>query len=192
RGYVVIVFFEGAGEAVVTFGVGDEVIIVGLGGMHGGFEGAFAGVADGAGGQSGVDVSVVRRVEMHVVVMQRAGVGSGEKFTVNYAGVGVERDLLLQAVVVNAGDKRALPRDRGFFLDDRGHDYICVELSVSVRRRLRGVWDHADFGGDLAKLLDHGGGHLLHRHHAAELIGVGKEITFERLRIGIHWRDQRV
>src|SRR5208337_2407970 len=120
RGYVVIVFFEGAGEAVVTFGVGDEVIIVGLGGMHGGFEGAFAGVADGAGGQSGVDVSVVRRVEMHVVVMQRAGVGSGEKFTVNYAGVGVERDLLLQAVVVNAGDKRALLRDRGFFLDDRG------------------------------------------------------------------------
>ena len=46
--YVLIVFFHGAGEAVVALGIGDEIVIVALGGMHGGFERAASGIADGA------------------------------------------------------------------------------------------------------------------------------------------------
>jgi four helix bundle protein len=34
RHYILIVFFHGAGEAVVALGVGDEIVVVALGGMH--------------------------------------------------------------------------------------------------------------------------------------------------------------
>jgi folylpolyglutamate synthase/dihydropteroate synthase len=56
------VLFHGAGEAVVALGVGDEIIVFGLRGVHGGFERALAGVADGAGRQSGVVVGVAEGI----------------------------------------------------------------------------------------------------------------------------------
>src|SRR5437764_3217011 len=37
---------------------------------------------------------------------------------------------------------------------------------------------------DLAELLDHGCRHFVHGHHAAELVGLGEEIAFERGRAG--------
>src|ERR1700691_5863199 len=70
--YILIVFFDGAGEAVVAGGIGDEVVIVALGGVHGRFQSAFAGIGDGAGGKSDVSVGVVGRIESHVVVVKCA------------------------------------------------------------------------------------------------------------------------
>src|ERR1700722_11591657 len=58
-GYILVVFFDGVGEAVVAFGVGDEIVVVGLRGLHGGLERAAAGVGDGAGRKSGIAVGVV-------------------------------------------------------------------------------------------------------------------------------------
>src|ERR1035438_2767772 len=46
--YILIVVFDGAGEAVVALGVSDEVGVVALRRVHGGFEGAASGIADGA------------------------------------------------------------------------------------------------------------------------------------------------
>src|ERR1700690_4203373 len=112
---IFIVLFDGAGEAVVAFGVGHKVEVVALRGMQGGFEGAASGIADGARRQSGMAVGVVGRAELHVGVMQFAGISSGQKFRVNDAGVGVEGDVLVQSVVVNAGDERALFSHGGFF-----------------------------------------------------------------------------
>ncbi len=63
RVYIFVVFFDGAGEAVVALGVGDEIEVVALGGVHGGFEGAAAGVADGAGGQACIAIRVVGGLE---------------------------------------------------------------------------------------------------------------------------------
>src|ERR1700691_526043 len=76
-GDIPIVLFHRAGEAMVAGGVSDEIVVIRLCRMHGRFERALAGIGDGPGRKSGVRVSVVRRVEAHVVVMQRAGVGSG-------------------------------------------------------------------------------------------------------------------
>src|SRR3984957_1143053 len=131
--YVFVVLFHGVGEAVVALGVGYKIIVVGLRGLHGGLERAAAGVSDGAGRQSGVSVGVIGRRELHVVVVQRSSVGSGEEFGVDDAGVGVEGDVLAQAVVVDAGHKRALVGDSGFFFDDRGHDDGAFEWCETVR-----------------------------------------------------------
>src|SRR5215469_6465865 len=38
--------------------------------------------------------------------------------------------------------------------------------------------------GNLAELPDHGRGHVVHRHQAGKLVGVGKKIAFERWRPG--------
>src|SRR5271169_1462087 len=97
--YVLIVFFDGAGEAVMARGVGDEVVVLALRGMHGRFESALAGIADGAGRESRVFVGVVGGVELHVRMVQLALISASEQLGINNAGVGVERDSLCQAVV---------------------------------------------------------------------------------------------
>jgi len=53
------VLFDGVGEAVVALGVGDEIIVIALGGVHGGFESAFSRIADGGRGWDGVVRGVV-------------------------------------------------------------------------------------------------------------------------------------
>ena len=102
--YILIVFFDGVGEAVMALGVGDEIIVVALRRVHGGFEGAASGIADGAGRESRIVIGVVGRVELHVGVMKCALIGSGQKFCIDDAGVGVESDAFGEAIVVHARD----------------------------------------------------------------------------------------
>ncbi len=51
--------------------------------------------------------------------------------------------------------------------------------------------DQSDLACDLAELPDHGRRHLLHGLHAAEFVGVGEKIAFERRRVGSEVGDQR-
>ncbi len=44
---------------------------------------------------------------------------------------------------------------------------------------------------DLAKLPDHGCGHVVHGLHAAEFVGVGKKVALERRRVGRDVGDER-
>src|SRR5580658_1316161 len=125
--YIFVVFFDGVGEAVVALGVGNEIIVVGLRGLHGGLERTAAGVADGAGRQAGIAVGVVGRRELHVGVVQGSTVGSGQEFGVDDAGVGVERDVVVQAIEVDAGHEWALFGYGSFFFDDGGHDYDAMQ-----------------------------------------------------------------
>ena len=37
RDHILIVLLHGAGKAVVTLGVGDKIVVIALGGVHGGF-----------------------------------------------------------------------------------------------------------------------------------------------------------
>src|ERR1700688_3522986 len=83
-GHIVIVFFDGVGESVMTCGVGDEIVIVALCGMHGRLQCALPRIADGARRKSRVSVGVVGRVEAHVVVVQRASVCSRQQFGIDY------------------------------------------------------------------------------------------------------------
>src|SRR5581483_2729092 len=115
--YVLIVLFQGTCKAVMALGVGNEIVIIGLGRMHGGFQGAAAGISDGAGGQAGVTVGVVGGGELHIGVVQCPLVCARNQFGVDDAGVGSEGDPPVQPVVVDAGDQGALFRDRGLFLD---------------------------------------------------------------------------
>ena len=133
--------------------------------------------------------------------MQRALVCSGQKLRINDAGVGVERDIFGQAVVVDAGHHGALFRDGCFFFDDGGHDDCALDLARSWvplaklrlflgfdARRAQGVGCHrvmdlnqSDLVRYLTELLDHGRRHLLHGHHAGEFIGIGEKVAFERV-----------
>jgi hypothetical protein len=55
------VLLEIDGEAGVAGGIADEVEIVGLGWMHRGAQGGYAGVGDWARGEAGVFIGVVGR-----------------------------------------------------------------------------------------------------------------------------------
>src|SRR5579864_2777694 len=122
RHYIFIVLFDGAGEAVIALGVGYEIVEVALSWVHGGFESAASGIADGARGQSSVPVGVIGRAELHIGVMERALVSAGQQFRIDDARVGVERDVFGEAVVVDAGHHRPLFGYRCLFFDDRSHN----------------------------------------------------------------------
>jgi|SoimicMinimDraft_8_1059736.scaffolds.fasta_scaffold302492_1 hypothetical protein len=73
-GHILIVFFEAAGEAVVSIAVADKIKIVGLGRMHGGFERSAAGIPDGPGREARMSIGVVSGLKPHVSMMQTSGV----------------------------------------------------------------------------------------------------------------------
>src|SRR5579872_3643946 len=87
--HILVVLFDGAGEAVMALGIGDEIVVVGLRWVHGSFEGAASGIGDRAGGQASVAIGVIGRSEAHIGMMQRTLVSSGQEFGVDDAGVGV-------------------------------------------------------------------------------------------------------
>lgn len=67
--YVFVVLFHGAGEAVVPLGVGYEVVVIGLGGVHRGLQGAAARVRNRPRRKPGVAIGVVGGRELHVGVV---------------------------------------------------------------------------------------------------------------------------
>src|SRR5579872_5841583 len=72
RQHILVVLFHVAGEAVMSLGVGDEIVIIGFGGMHGRLKGTTSGIRYGAGRESYVAVGVVGGGIAHVRVMQSA------------------------------------------------------------------------------------------------------------------------
>src|SRR3954463_8915888 len=101
----------------MALSIGYEIEVVGLGGAHGGFEGAASGIADRARRQSCVAIGVVGRGEAHVSVVQRALISSRQQFGVDNAGVSVESNAFVQAVVVDAGNPGPLLGNRRFLLN---------------------------------------------------------------------------
>src|ERR1019366_3585340 len=79
---------EGGGEAAVALGIRDEVEEIGARGGDGGFERGDARVADGAGGQSGVAIGVVGRIELKVGGVNGAAIATLEQSSVDDAGIG--------------------------------------------------------------------------------------------------------
>src|SRR5579862_6245021 len=88
----------------MTLRVGDKVIEVGLGGMHGGFERIASGIGDRAGRKSGIAVRVICGREAHIRMMKRPLIRTREEFGIDDAGVGVKSYAFGQTVVVNTGD----------------------------------------------------------------------------------------
>src|SRR5438128_12368890 len=118
---------------MAAIAVADEVVVVGLGGMHGCLERTLAGISDRARRQSGMSVGVIRRVDPHVSVMKSALVIAVEQFRIDDTGIGIERNMVCQAVVIHAGHEWTLVWNTGVFLDDSAH-----------RDRLLDVASHAD------------------------------------------------
>ena len=63
-------------------------------------------------------VGVVVRGELHVGVMQGALIRTRDEFRIDNARVGVQRNVLVQTVVVNTGYHGTLFRHSRFFFDD--------------------------------------------------------------------------
>src|SRR3981189_240912 len=119
-GYILIVFFEAPGKTMVAVAVADKVVVVGLRRMQGGFERVAAGIADRPGRKSRVSVGVVSGLKLHVGMMQRSGVIPIEQFGIDHAGIGLQRNVPRQTIVVDAGYDGALLRNGSFLLDNRG------------------------------------------------------------------------
>ena len=82
----------------------------------------------------------------------------------------MQRDVPLQAIVIDAGHQRAFFGYRCLFLDDRRHDYRLLHIFVQ-----------ADGSRDFAKLFYHRRQHVVHALGAREFIRGRKQISFERL-----------
>lgn len=117
--------FQRHGEIVQARAVafGAEEVVVGDGRLRDGAQGVHAGIADGRGRQTGVEIGVVGRVELQVegregirppVPLRSEGVLDG--------GVAVQFPARTQAVEKDGGDERHLVMDDGFAFDDGGED----------------------------------------------------------------------
>lgn len=69
---ILVMFFHGAGEAVMALRVRHEIVEIGFCWMHRGFQGTAAGIRDRAGRKSGVAIGIVWGLESHIGVMQSA------------------------------------------------------------------------------------------------------------------------
>ena len=136
-----------------------------------------------------MSVGVVLGLETHVGMMQRSGVVPVKQFSVDHAGVGLQRNVFLQPVVVTTGHYGTLLRDGSFFLDDGSHRYrllyICCRWTICARPitplRTRG---QPDLPRNLVELFNHGAYDVFHGLGAGEFVGVGEEIAFQALRFG--------
>lgn len=75
-GYIPVVLFKSVRETMMTVAIGDEIKIVGRRGMHGRFERSLSRVGDRPRRESGMSVSVVSRLILHVGMMQCACINS--------------------------------------------------------------------------------------------------------------------
>src|SRR5258707_4190026 len=113
-GDILIVFFEAPGKTMVAVAVADKVVVVRLSRMQGGFERVAAGIAYGPGRKSWGSVGVVSGLKLHVGMMQRSRVIPIEQFGIDHTGIGLQRNVPRQTVVVNACDNSTLLRNGSF------------------------------------------------------------------------------
>src|SRR6266550_4501996 len=124
RGYIAIVLFQAVREAMMPVAVAHEIVIISACWMHRSLQRTSTRVANGARRKTGMSVGIVGRVETHVGVMESASIDAFQLFRIDDAGIGLQCDVLRQAVLINAGHERALLRCGGFLLHNRSErDY---------------------------------------------------------------------
>lgn len=180
---------EGDGEdvgAIAFFGIGDEVVVVGLCGLCDGGDGGEAWAGDGAGGEAGMEPGVVGRGVFEIddgefafppaVLADGFGVlGDGELD----GGVGAEAVAGGEAVVEDAGDEWAFFGDDGFAFDDGGEGEGLVGVEPA------GGGGGAELGGKaLVKGANHVGDEVVHGGADGEDVGIGEEVALEAGALG--------
>ena len=140
--------------------------------MHCRLQRAAARIADRSRRQAGVSIGVVAGFEMHVGVMERASVATFEQLSVDHTGIGLQRNVPPQPVVIDAGHQRAFFRHRGFFFDNGSH----VDCLLHIKSQ-------ADLQRHQSELLHHRARHVLHALGTGEFISVREEISFEAFRV---------
>src|SRR6476661_8963286 len=93
---------ERASKTVVAVPVAYEVIEIRGCRVHGRFKCAPPGIRYRSGWQPGMPVSVVRRVQLRVAMMESALIGPIQQLGVDDTGICVQGDSLTQPVKVNA------------------------------------------------------------------------------------------
>src|ERR1700756_5052823 len=101
--HIPIVLFEGGGKAVVAISVADEVVKLGLRGIHGGEQGTLPWIGYWARWQARMEISVVRGIQWLGVMMQSAAVSSTKQLCINDRGIGLQGNVARQPVHINAG-----------------------------------------------------------------------------------------
>ena len=130
--------------------------------------------AQGAGGQAGVEIGVVGRIDLLVAIEDalEGEVADG----VLHRGVGLEEHAAVEAVEVKAGDGRILVRDGRFLLNDGGQDGDFhgreADLLGAVATRL---------GPEGVVFALHAAQQLVGRDVPIDLVGVGDEHRLDGL-----------
>src|ERR1700693_813418 len=173
-GDILIVLLQTTGKTVMAVAIANKIVVIRLGRMHGGLEGSAAGIANWSWGKSGMNVGVVCGLEAHVGVMKGSSIISVEQFSVDDAGVGLQRHLSVQTIVVNACYHRTLFGYGRFLFDDGSHRN---RLGHAVRR----ISIQPDLLCYLAKLFHHRSHDVLHALGAREFVGIGEEVALQAL-----------
>ena len=160
--------------------VADEVEILALRRLQRGHQRIVPGISDRPGRQAGVAVSIVRRVAGQIRLMDGAAVAILHQRGVNHRGIGAQRHVTRQAVVIDAGHQWPLLARGGFFFHDGSHGDRAMRVGAQ-----------ADLARFLAEAMHHGADHLRQTLGARELVGIGKKIAFQRCRAGINIGDER-
>ena len=115
-----------AAENVAAVTPGDKIQVIRVGREKRRPEALLTGITDRAGGQAGMQVSVVWRLNLQIAVIQSRLVFAQDE---QHGGAAFQRTAEFQAVEEDGGDERALPVVEGLLLDDRGEDQALMETS---------------------------------------------------------------
>ena len=113
--HVSIVLIQIVRKSMVPGPIRHKIKIIRRGGMHCRLQRSLSRIRNRPRWQPGALVGVVERVCQQVFVVQRAPVSSLFEFSVDHAGVGLQRDILGQPVVIYAGHCWPFFRNGGFF-----------------------------------------------------------------------------
>src|SRR6185437_16425918 len=103
---------------MMPISIADEIEKITRGRMHGRFQRRFPRVPNRSRWQTSMDVGVIRRLELHVLMMQSTAVISLQLLGIDDAGIGLQRYFFCQAIVINAGHYSALLGNSGFLFHD--------------------------------------------------------------------------
>jgi hypothetical protein len=170
-----------ARETMVAFIVAHEIEEVSVCGIHGSLQRSHSGVGDWTRWQSGKLIRVIRRVKLQVRDIDGAAIPPGKQGRIDHAGIGSQSHVFSQPIVIDAGNQRPFLRIGCLLFHDRSHGHDAMHVGITQQPDLLRL---------LPEAMHHGGRYVVGSVDASELVGVGKEISFQRLGIGIEVADE--
>src|SRR5690348_5906125 len=184
--HVALVFCKRSGKLMATAGVTDKVEIVGGSRMKGCQNGSRSRIADRAGRQSGVNICVIRRLQVHVGFGDRCWRQVSHLGGIRHGRIALKKHPFLQTQSENLSDDGALVGVRRFFFNQRRERQGLMEIFMRLVEVLL-----ESLAQNRAETRQHCQRDACRRGVEFKTIGVRKKVTLKRLRLRIEVMDRR-